>query len=79
MAAEGGTEECHSETIARSNSIWGPYYSNPSNPILTHANAAGQNNPIQGVGHADIVQAYDGSWWIVFHGYRTLEEEFSIY
>ncbi len=72
MAAEGGTEEAHSETIARSNNIWGPYYSNPANPILTHANAAGQQNPIQGVGHADMVQAPEGSWWIVFHGYRTV-------
>lgn len=27
MAAEGGTEEAHSETIARSDDIWGPYYS----------------------------------------------------
>lgn len=72
MAAEGGTEEAHSETIARSKSIWGPYNSNPSNPILTHCNAAGQGNPIQGVGHADIVDAYDGSWWIVFHGYRSI-------
>jgi alpha-N-arabinofuranosidase len=72
MAAEGGTEEAHSETIARSNDIWGPYYSNPANPILAHANAAGQGNPIQGVGHADMVEAHDGSWWIVFHGYRTV-------
>ncbi len=72
MAAEGGTEEAHSETIARSNSIWGPYYSHPANPILTHANAAGQQNPIQGVGHGDMVQADDGSWWMLFHGYRTV-------
>jgi xylan 1,4-beta-xylosidase len=72
MAAEGGTEEAHSETIARSQSIWGPYTENHSNPILAHANAAGQGNPIQGVGHADIIQAHDGSWWIVFHGYRNL-------
>jgi alpha-N-arabinofuranosidase len=71
MAAEGGTEEAHSETIARSNDIRGPYYSYPANPILAHANAAGQQNPIQGVGHADMVQARDGSWWMVFHGYRT--------
>lgn len=70
MAAEGGTEEAHSETIARSNNIWGPYTENPSNPILAHANAAGQNSLIQGVGHADIIQAHDQSWWIVFHGYR---------
>lgn len=72
MAAEGGTEEAHSETIARSNNIWGPYYSDPANPVLAHANAAGQQNPIQGVGHADMVQAQDGSWWMVFHGYRTV-------
>jgi len=72
IAAEGGTEEAHSETIARSKNIWGPYNPNPSNPILTHCNAAGQGNPIQGVGHADIVQAHDGSWWIVFHGYRGI-------
>ena len=72
MAAEGGTEEAHSETIARSKSIWGPYNSNPSNPILAHCNAAGQGNPIQGVGHADIINAHDGSWWIVFHGYRSV-------
>lgn len=70
MAAEGGTEEAHSVTIARSNTIWGPYTENPANPILAHANAAGQNIPIQGVGHADIVQAHDGSWWVMFHGYR---------
>jgi alpha-N-arabinofuranosidase len=75
MAAEGGTEEAHSETIARSNSIWGPYTENPANPILAHANAAGQGNPIQGVGHADIIQAHDNSWWIVFHGYRTVSDK----
>jgi xylan 1,4-beta-xylosidase len=72
MAAEGGTEEAHSETIARSHNIWGPYTDNPANPILAHANAAGQGNPIQGVGHADMIQAHDGTWWIVFHGYRNV-------
>jgi alpha-N-arabinofuranosidase len=71
MAAEGGTEEAHSETIARSKDILGPYNSYEANPILTHVNAAGQGNPIQGTGHADIIQAHDGSWWMVFHGYRS--------
>ncbi len=75
MAAEGGTEEAHMETIARSHSVWGPYTGNPANPILAHANAAGQGNPIQGVGHADIIQAHDGAWWIVFHGYRTVSDK----
>jgi alpha-N-arabinofuranosidase len=75
MAAEGGTEEAHMETIARSHSVWGPYTENPANPILAHANAAGQGNPIQGVGHADIIQAHDDSWWIVFHGYRSISDK----
>ena len=75
MAAEGGTEEAHSVTIARSHTIYGPYTENHSNPILAHANAAGQGNPIQGVGHADIIQAHDNSWWIVFHGYRTVSDK----
>jgi xylan 1,4-beta-xylosidase len=72
IAAEGGTEEAHMETIARSKNIWGPYNPNPSNPILTHCNAAGQGNALQGLGHADIIQAHDSSWWIVFHGYRSI-------
>jgi len=75
MGAEGGTEEAHSETIARSHNVWGPYTDNPANPILAHANAAGQGNPIQGVGHADIIQAHDDSWWMVFHGYRTVSDK----
>lgn len=75
MASEGGTEEAHHVTISRSNTIWGPYTENRANPILAHANAAGQGNPIQGVGHADIIQAHDDSWWIVFHGYRTISDK----
>ena len=71
MIAEGGTEFGHNETIARSRHIDGPYTSAPHNPILAHYKAATQDNPIQGVGHADIVQAHDGSWWLVCLGFRT--------
>lgn len=72
MAAEGGTEEAHSVTIARSHSIWGPYIDNPSNPIVAHARVAGMGNPIQGVGHADMVLAHNNTWWMVLHGYRSV-------
>ncbi|MFY0687205.1 MAG: glycoside hydrolase family 43 protein [Cyclobacteriaceae bacterium] len=72
MAAEGGTEEAHHITIARSHNIWGPYIDNPANPIVYHANVAGMGIPIGGVGHGDIIQAHDDSWWIVFHGYRSV-------
>lgn len=70
MIAEGGTEYGHKVTIARSKNIEGPYLGNPSNPILTHINQNAQGNPIQGTGHADLVQAADSSWWLVCLGFR---------
>ena len=71
MIAEGGTEFGHTETIARSRYIDGPYTAAPHNPILAHYKAATQDNPIQGTGHADLVQAHDGSWWLVCLAFRT--------
>lgn len=70
LIAEGGTEYGHKVTIARSKNIYGPYESNNSNPILTHINQNAQSNPIQGLGHADFVQAPDSSWWVVCLGFR---------
>lgn len=73
MIAEGGTEYGHKVTIARSKDIWGVYESNPANPILTHANSNEENNPIQGTGHADLVQTTDGTWFMVALGFRPLD------
>ena len=70
LIAEGGTEMGHSATIARSRNIDGPYESNPDNPILYHQRRIAQDNPIQGVGHADLVEAPDGRWWAVCLGFR---------
>jgi xylan 1,4-beta-xylosidase len=71
MISEGGTEYGHMETIARSKSPWGPFESCPGNPILTHRGRNAQSNPIQGTGHADLVLAADGSWWMVHLAFRT--------
>lgn len=71
LIAEGGTEFGHGVTIARSRHVDGPYIGAPHNPILTHFKQATQKSQIQGVGHADIVQAHDGSWWMVCLGFRT--------
>jgi xylan 1,4-beta-xylosidase len=68
MIAEGGTEFGHMETIARSTSVWGPFEPCPRNPILTHRNLGAHS--IQGTGHADLIQAHDGSWWMVFLAFR---------
>ncbi len=70
LISEGGTEYGHKVTIARSQSIDGPYESNPANPILTHINKNAQNSPIQGTGHADLVEAPDGSWWLTCLAFR---------
>ena len=67
QTAEGGTAYGHSVAIARSKNIWGPYESCPHNPILTNRMAYSQ---LQGTGHADMIQATDGSWWMVHLGFR---------
>ena len=69
MAAEGGTEDGHMVTIARSSNIWGPWKSCPRNPILSHRSL---DRPIQTTGHGDLVQAPDSSWWMVFLGTRPV-------
>ena len=71
LLAEGGTEHGHHVNILRSKNLFGPYEPNPANPILSHFNMKMQNSPIQGLGHADLVQATDGSWWMICLGYRT--------
>lgn len=70
LISEGGTEYGHNITIARSSNIYGPYESNPANPILTHINANAQHNPIQGTGHGDLIEAHDGTWWMVCLAFR---------
>ena len=76
LISEGGTELPHGLTVARSKHIYGPYKSNPANPILTHCSQAGQDNIIQGTGHGDMFQRPDGSWWIVFLAYRRYGGDF---
>ena len=71
LLAEGGTEHGHHVNILRSRNLFGPYEPNPANPILSHFNMKMQNSSIQGLGHADLVQAPDGSWWMICLGYRT--------
>jgi alpha-N-arabinofuranosidase len=67
MVSEGGTSYDHRVTVARSDSPWGPFESDPNNPILTHRFLT--NHPIQVTGHADLVDTPDG-WWLVCLGVR---------
>jgi xylan 1,4-beta-xylosidase len=68
MIAEGGTERGHSVSIARGTSPAGPFVGCPENPVLS---ARSTDRPIQNTGHADLIQAPDGSWHLVLLGMRT--------
>jgi alpha-N-arabinofuranosidase len=71
LVAEGGTHRGHMACIGRSQQVTGPYESCPHNPILSHRAKVAE--PIQATGHADLVQAHDGAWWMVFLGIRQVD------
>ncbi|HEU4654349.1 MAG TPA: glycoside hydrolase family 43 protein, partial [Steroidobacteraceae bacterium] len=75
--AEGGTEVNHSQVILRAHSPWGPFTPYEHNPILTQRDLpADRANPVTNTGHADLVEAPDGSWWAVFLGSRPYEGKY---
>nr|WP_319571275.1 glycoside hydrolase family 43 protein [uncultured Draconibacterium sp.] len=68
MSAEGGTGYEHREVIQRSKSPYGPFAPSPYNPVISNMN--NPESPFQAIGHADLVQLQDGSWWLVCLGIR---------
>ncbi|THU98676.1 hypothetical protein K435DRAFT_720469 [Dendrothele bispora CBS 962.96] len=75
LIAEGGTDIHHRSTVQRGPSPSGPWENNPANPILF--NGVNLSLPVQDTGHADIVEAPDGSWWGVALGVRPQQSNFS--
>lgn len=73
LIAEGGTELNHMVTIARSESVFGPYESCPHNPVLTNR---GTELPIKAIGHADLFNDQNGNWWAVCLGNRPVSYPF---
>jgi xylan 1,4-beta-xylosidase len=74
IAAEGGTEENHSEVVFRSDKITGPYLPAPANPILTQRDLpADRPEPITSTGHASFVRTQHGDWWAMFLGVRPYD------
>jgi alpha-N-arabinofuranosidase len=71
IAAEGGTERNHGVTAARAGAVTGPYVTDPRSPLLTHRHR-GVDEPIQNVGHADLVDTLDGETWAVTLGVRPI-------
>lgn len=69
LVAEGGTAEHHAVVVARSESVTGPYVGDRANPVLTHRHL-GRAYPVYAVGHADLVETQDGSWYAVLLAVR---------
>lgn len=67
MLAEGGTGAGHAITMARAESLDGPWQPHPGNPVLTHR---GIDHPVQYTGHGDLVETPDGEWAVVYLGVR---------
>lgn len=71
VTAEGGTGFEHSVMVARSREPGGPYEPCPRNPVLTHRHL-GHGVEVQNVGHADLVEADDGQWWMTVLATRPI-------
>lgn len=67
IIAEGGTERGHAVSVARGPRATGPFHGRPGNPVLSHRSTT---SPVQNTGHGDLVQAVDGTWWMVLLGVR---------
>jgi beta-xylosidase len=71
ILAVGGTAgppTGHMVIVARSKSIHGPWQNAPNNPIVRTVSAG---EKWWSRGHASAVEAADGSWWLVYHGYEN--------
>ena len=90
LCAEGGTGYYHSATMARAKDIFGPYESDPRNPILTsvpknfderadtdHLKPRYYNPeaPLQKAGHGSLVETPEGEPWMVYHCARPFVPE----
>ncbi|MER5281399.1 glycoside hydrolase family 43 protein [Streptomyces sp. NPDC002809] len=67
LLSEGGTERGHAMSVARARSLPGPFEPHPDNPVLSHRSTG---HPVQNIGHGDLVQAQDDTWWMVLLGTR---------
>ena len=71
LTAVGGTAgppTGHMVIAARARSLHGPWEHHPGNPLVRTASVA---EAWWSRGHASLVEAPDGSWWSLYHGYEN--------
>lgn len=67
IAAQGGTQDNHSEVVFRADAVFGPYIHFAGNPILTQSTLAPERpHPVTSAGHAKLVETQAGEWWAAF-------------
>jgi xylan 1,4-beta-xylosidase len=73
VAAEGGTGWRHAVSVARSRDLFGPYETDPANPMLTAAERPDVH--LKCAGHADFFQTQTGDWYMVHLCQRPLQKQ----
>ena len=71
ITAVGGTAgppTGHMVIAARSRSLHGPWQQHPGNPLVR---TRSEREAWWSRGHASLVEAPDGSWWALYHGYKA--------
>lgn len=63
LTAEGGTGLGHAVSMARSDTLFGPYEVDPQNPLLTSADSP--DSELKKAGHGDLVETQDGQLYLV--------------
>ena len=66
--AEGGNIN-QAMTCVRARDPYGPYEACPQNPVVS--NKENRGHLLQCVGHGDLVQHADSSWWFICHAVRN--------
>ncbi|KAE8168249.1 glycosyl hydrolase [Aspergillus tamarii] len=72
LIAEGGTDDLHRASIARSRSPRGPWTPNPNNPILFNGAYGFDNLTVQSTGHATIFDTASGDSYAVYIARRKI-------
>lgn len=72
LIAEGGTDELHRATIARSKSPKGPWTPAPNNPLIYNGAFGFKNLTVQSTGHATFVESAEGDWYASFLARRNI-------
>ncbi|KAH6971168.1 glycosyl hydrolase [Ilyonectria sp. MPI-CAGE-AT-0026] len=72
LIAEGGTDQLHRASIARSKAPSGPFEANPHNPLMYNGKWGFTNLTVQSTGHATLVETAKGQWYASFLARRNI-------